>query len=221
MQSKQPQEAVIFDMDGLIVDSEPLWAQAEMDIFSSLGTDPAIHASLPDTLGLRIDVVVDLWYQASPWSGPSREEVTKQIIRRVMELIEIKRQLLPGVEHALDTAVSAGLKIGMASASPRFMLEEILEIFQLGHYFTVLASAQHLPYSKPHPQVYLQAAAELGVSPARCTTLEDSINGMIATKAARMRSIVVPDVQWRDDPLWVLADIKLPTLGDLLPEHLV
>mgnify|MGYP004709902213 CR=1 FL=1 len=112
------------------------------------------------------------------------------------------------------------LKIAVAYASPLFMLERVLEVFDLRKYFGAIASAESLPYSKPHPQVYLDAAAKLGVDPLNCVTLEDSFNGMIATKAARMRSIVVPAADYRDDARWALANVKLANLTELKAEHL-
>lgn len=216
----RPIEAAIFDMDGLLIDSEPLWTQAEMDILSTLGIDLSHRDQLPDTLGLRIDQVVEMWYQAVPWQGPDRAEVTQRIIHRAVELIDTTRPLLPGVQHALALCRDRGLKIGLASASPLFMLERVLEMFQLQDYFQVRVSAQFLPYSKPHPQVYLMAAEQLHVDPLSCITLEDSFNGMVATKAARMRSIVVPAEEFHDDPRWALADIKLSQLGQLKDEHI-
>lgn len=187
-------------MDGLNINSEPLWHQAEQAVFAELGRASSLAATLPDTLGLRINEVVDLWYQASPWQGPSRREVSGHIIERALGMIEQQRPLLPGVRQALTLATDCGLKIGLASASPLFMLECVLDMFALRHYFHFIASAEQLPYSKPHPGVYLRAAAGLDVEPMCCSTLEDSFNGMIATRAARMRSIVVPDAGLRDDP---------------------
>lgn len=220
MSSIQPHEAVIFDMDGLLIDSEPLWHQAELEVFVSLGKDPSLHQQIPDSLGMRIDLVVELWYQLSPWSGESLAAVTQRIVERAMVLVDERRPLLPGVEQALALVKSRGLKIGLASASPLFMLENVLEMFGLRHYFDHLESAQHLRYSKPHPEVYLLAATHLDVQPDRCITLEDSFNGMIATKAARMRSIVVPDAAYRADPRWAVADVRLASLLELRPEHL-
>lgn len=95
------------------------------------------------------------------------------------------------------------------------MLQEVLSLFQLEEYFDHLISAEHLPYSKPHPDVYLRAAQALNSDPLDCVTLEDSFNGMIAAKAARMRSIVVPAAICFDDPRWALADVKLPSLAQL------
>ncbi|HAI04856.1 MULTISPECIES: hexitol phosphatase HxpB [Pantoea] len=211
----RPVLAALFDMDGLLIDSEPLWDQAELDIFSTLDVDLSRRNELPDTLGLRIDQTVRMWYETLPWNGPSQQEVTQRIIARAMTLIEETRPLLPGVEAALQLCRQHNLKIGLASASPLAMLERVLEIFNLRHYFDVLASAEALPYSKPHPQVYLNAAASLAIDPLNCVTLEDSFNGMIATKAARMRSIVVPAAVHRDDPRWALADVRLDDLTQL------
>ncbi|WP_158782905.1 hexitol phosphatase HxpB [Pantoea sp. BAV 3049] len=215
MSYSRPVLAAIFDMDGLLIDSEPLWERAEMDIFGTLDIDLSRRSELPDTLGLRIDQVVRMWYETLPWSGPDQQEVTRRIIARSLNLVEETRPLLPGVEQALRLCKAEGLKIGLASASPLHMLERVLEMFDLRGYFEVLVSAEALPYSKPHPQVYLDAAARLGVDPLNCVTLEDSFNGMIATKAARMRSIVVPAAELAADPRWALADVQLSSLNDL------
>ncbi|ORM67458.1 hexitol phosphatase HxpB [Pantoea rwandensis] len=220
MSYRRPVLAAIFDMDGLLIDSEPLWDQAELDVFSSLGVDITRRHELPDTLGLRIDQTVRMWFEALPWNGPDQAEVTQRIIARALALVEETRPLLPGVEQALQLCQQQGLKVALASASPLFMLERVLEMFDLRKYFDAIASAEALPYSKPHPQVYLDAAAKLGVDPLNCVTLEDSFNGMIATKAARMRSIVVPAKEHRDDARWALANVKLDDLTHLKAEHL-
>ena len=212
--------AAIFDMDGLLIDSEPLWDRAELEVISSLGVDITRRHEMPDTLGLRIDMVVDLWYAMQPWSGPSKQEVTERIIQRTISLVEEKRPLLPGVREALALCKAEGLKVGLASASPLYMLEKVLSLFELSDYFDALASAQTLPYSKPHPQVYLDCAAKLGVDPLTCVALEDSVNGMIAAKAARMRAIVVPAEENRQDPRYALANVRLESLERLTAQDL-
>ena len=207
--------AAIFDMDGLLIDSEPLWEKAEMEVIAGLGVDISRRDEMPDLLGLRIDLVVDLWFAWQPWQGPDRAEVTARIINRAIQLIEDARPLLPGAREAVEMCKVRGLKIGLASASPLRMLEKVLTMFELRGQFDALASAEMLPFSKPHPQVYLDCAAKLGVSPLNCVALEDSVNGMIASKAARMRSIVVPEAENSRDPRFVLSDVKLATLESL------
>ncbi|MGP1939466.1 MAG: hexitol phosphatase HxpB [Arsenophonus sp. ET-DL9-MAG3] len=214
-------KAAIFDMDGLLINSEPLWSQAEKEIFSKLGINVSIADQFPDTLGLRIDQVIQLWHLASPWQGSSLEDVEKKIINRVIQLIEEQQPLLPGVKHALQLCKNHNLKIGLASASPKHMLKKILAMFNIYDYFSVVISAASLQYSKPHPEVYLQAAKLLSIDPINCVAFEDSFHGMIAVKAARMRSIVVPAKNDFTDLRWTLADIKLNTLTELTIEHII
>ncbi|PIJ51856.1 2-deoxyglucose-6-phosphatase [Erwinia sp. OLTSP20] len=215
MSYSRPVQAAIFDMDGLLIDSEPLWKQSELEVFASLGVDLSRASEIPETLGLRIDQTVNLWFEVLPWSGPDRQQVTGRIIALTLSKIEQSRPLLPGVVEALALCKSLGLKIGLASASPLHMLETVTEMFAIRRWFDVLVSAEMLPYSKPHPQVYLDAALQLAVDPLNCVTLEDSFNGMIATKAARMRSVVVPAAELRHDPRWALADVRLHSLEAL------
>ncbi|HBW2646807.1 TPA: hexitol phosphatase HxpB [Salmonella enterica] len=213
--------AAIFDMDGLLIDSDPLWDRAELDVMASLGVDITRRHELPDTLGLRIDMVVDLWFAQQPWNGPDRQEVTNRVIARAITLIEETRPLLPGVREAVALCKAQGLLVGLASASPLHMLEKVLTMFELRDSFDALASAEKLPYSKPHPQVYLDCAAKLGVDPLTCVALEDSVNGLIAAKAARMRAIVVPAEENQPDPRFALANVKLNSLTELTAAHLL
>ena len=221
MSTERQIRAAIFDMDGLLIDSEPLWDRGEHEVLSELGVDFTRRHELPDTRGLRIDLVVDLWFGQQPWTGPDRATVVERIISRVISLVEETRPLLPGVREAVALCKAQGLKVGLASASPLYMLEKVLTMFDLRDQFDALASADKLDYSKPHPQVYLNCAAQLGASPLNCVALEDSVNGMIASKAARMRSIVVPAAESQLDQRFSLADIKLSSLESLTRENLL
>lgn len=111
--------AAIFDMDGLLIDSEPLWDRAELDVMASLGVDITRRHELPDTLGLRIDMVVDLWFAQQPWNGPDRQEVTNRVIARAITLIEETRPLLPGVRElwrCVSAGAISGACLGIAAA---------------------------------------------------------------------------------------------------------
>lgn len=213
-------EAAIFDMDGLLIDSEPFWYESEMFVLAEMGVDTS-KINPNDVLGLRINQVVELHYQQSPWKGATIGEVVDRIVDRTMDKIIEHRPLFPGVLETLELARSLDMKVGLASASPHRLLNMVVELFGLTGYFNCISSAEYLPYSKPHPEVYLMTAEKMGVSPLQCVTFEDSIHGMIATKAARMRSIVVPNKELKDDPRWVLADVKLDSLLDVRKDDLL
>lgn len=220
MSHSQRTKAVIFDMDGLLIDSEPLWHQSEIGVLTEIGVDTSA-VDPEEVLGLRINEVVEMHYRHSPWQGVSVDEVIDRIINRTMEKIIELRPLMPGVRETLELAQSLDLKIGLASASPERLLNMVVELFDIKDYFECITSAQSLPYSKPHPEVYLLTAEKLRVNPLHTVAFEDSINGMIATKAARMRSIVVPDKALILDPRWALADVKLNSLLDLRREDIL
>lgn len=112
MSARRQIHAAIFDMDGLLIDSEPLWDKAELEVMASLGVDIRRRNEMPDILGLRIDLVVDLWFAQQPWQGPDRAEVTTRIINRAIQLVEEARPLLPGAREAVAMCKAQGLKIG-------------------------------------------------------------------------------------------------------------
>lgn len=109
--------AVIFDMDGVLIDSEPFWQRAQMAVFSELG-HPHTVEDCESTIGVRIDQLVAHWYRLRPWSGPSQEEVVQRILDRVNALILSEGQAKAGVLEALDLIEARGLKVGLATSSP-------------------------------------------------------------------------------------------------------
>ena len=119
-------QAAVFDMDGLLVDSEPFWQRAQVEIFSSLGVQIEQKDTL-QTMGLRIDQVVEFWYAKQPWQDLDCATVTEMIVLRVEELIKEHKPMLPGVLEALATCEQLGLKIALASSSPMRLIQSTLE----------------------------------------------------------------------------------------------
>ncbi|MFM9106967.1 MAG: hexitol phosphatase HxpB, partial [Chloroflexota bacterium] len=204
-------DAVIFDMDGLLIDSEPFWRLAEVEALSAVGV-PIDDDQARLTTGLRTDEVVEHWYAQYPWQGPTRQEVGARIIRGVIDLVRERGEALPGVGETLDGLAAAGYPLAIASSSASETLDAVLERLGIRAYFRVVQSAEHEPYGKPHPAVYIEAARRLGVAPTRCVAFEDSPNGVVAAKAARMRCIAVPDHALAEDARFRIADAVLPSL---------
>ena len=205
--------ATLFDMDGLIIDSEVLWHEAELEIFGGLGVDLE-GATDRNTKGLFVAEVVDYWFGRYPWSGPSRDDVVAMLLARVGELVESKGRLLPGALRAIELTSRRG-PVALASSTPLALIERSLSHFGLGDTFASLHSAQFEPYGKPHPGVFLTAAAALGVAPANCLVLEDSAAGVLAAKAGRMTVVAVPTPADRELAALSLADLVLDSLEDL------
>ncbi len=204
-------DTVIFDMDGLLVDSEPLWVEAMQEVFASVGVEISPELAM-ETTGLRTVEVIDHWYGFFKWSGKSKEQVAKEIIDSIEERVRTNGVLMEGAGFILDYFQQKNIKIGLASSSPLQFIHFVLQHFQLESYFQAVSSAEYEPYGKPHPAVYLSCASQLNSNPLHCLAFEDSINGMIAAKAARMRVIVVPEEHNRTNPRYALADIQVPSL---------
>lgn len=207
-------EAVIFDMDGLLIDSEPLWHEAEIIAFEKVN----IHLTRQDcleTTGMRVDEVVDYRYRRQPWEGAGKKEIAEDIIDNVIRLIQEKGELKDGAKQAIHFVQRLNVKVALASSSAYSVIRAVLDKFDLTPVFSVIHSAQEEPRGKPHPGVYLTACQKLNADPEACLAIEDSLAGVIAAKAAKMICIAVPEEAWRDDKRFVLADLQLTSLHEL------
>ena len=200
-------------MDGLLIDSEILWHKAEVEIFGGLGV-ALTYEQDRSTKGMFVAEVVDYWFARYPWASPSRDEVARELLRRVGDLVELEGRLLPGAIRALDLASERG-PIALASSTPAALIERCLDHFDLASRFATVHSAEFEPYGKPHPGVFLSAAASLDVDPQHCLVFEDSAAGVLAAKAGRMTVVAVPVLEDRTQPAFVLADLVLGSLEEL------
>lgn len=207
-------QAVIFDMDGLLIDSEPLWVRAEIEVFAAAGV-VLCEEDCARTKGLRVDDVVTYWNTQRGFKGANAEAVEARLVARVAELIAAEGMALPGVADALGMARVGGRRIALASSSPTPIIGAALERLGIAKAFDVVQSAETEPAGKPHPGIFLRTAERLGVSPLDCVVLEDSLAGVIAAKAARMGCIAVPVGHPDHDARFVLADAAVGSLHDV------
>jgi beta-phosphoglucomutase-like phosphatase (HAD superfamily) len=184
-------EAVVFDMDGVLVDSEPIWREVEGKIFAGVGIE-VTDRDLLETMGVRVGDVVDRWHRRSPWDEPSREEVARSIVDGVAEAIQREGAINDESIRAIDYVDGLGLRLALASSSPMRLIRSVLSLGGLADRFEVVLSAEDEERGKPDPAVYLSAARELGVSPDRCLAVEDSINGVRSAKEAGFVCVAVP-----------------------------
>ena len=204
-------DTVIFDMDVLLIDSEPLWHEAANDVMIKLGVT-LDEQSYATTIGLRTREFLQYWFKKfginPALAAETEEEITQQVIFKVMS----NGRLLEGVIETLDFFKEKKFRIGLATSPPTSLIDTVLLKTSIKGRFDAISSAEHLTNGKPHPQVYLDCAALLGSHPVNCLCFEDSFNGMIAAKAARMKCVVVPAPHALNNKGWEAADLKISNL---------
>lgn len=208
-------DAVIFDMDGVLIDSEPLWKIAMEEVFGSVGSR-LTKQDFQKTVGLRIDEVVRFWHKHEGWTGVTPENIEQQIVLKMVELIRANAIPLTGVLDTLGFLREKRMKIGLATSSYEVLVRTVLRELGITDFFDFYHSAEHEEYGKPHPAVYLTVAQKLEVLPTRCLVIEDSLNGVISAKAARMKVVCIPEKTHHPEPKLVLADYMFDTMLEML-----
>jgi HAD superfamily hydrolase (TIGR01509 family) len=206
-----PCKAIIFDMDGLLIDSEPYWKQAEKKVFGNLGLN-LTDTMLQQVMGFRLNEVVNYWYDYQPWPHPDLVQTEKDVLFTVKQLILDHAEAMPGVYHLLEQLAKTTIKLAIASSSAMSLIQTVVQKLEIEKYFDVLWSAEYESFGKPHPAIFLSTAHKLAVSPSDCWVIEDSINGVLAAKAARMKCLAVPDPTQLNDPRFAIADKVIPSL---------
>lgn len=211
--------AAIFDMDGLLIDSEPLWQEAEIEIFSKLGV-PLTNDMCRQTTGLRIEEVVHHWRTHYPWYHRSVKQVSEDIIAGVCSRILAAPKPMAGVGYILDFFKSRNIKMALASSSAYVLIHAVMQALGIENYFEFVYSAEEEEYGKPDPGIYRSALKKLQVKAEECIAFEDSYNGILSAKGAGIKTIAVPEPSVWDLPKFDTADLKLQSLLEFNEEHL-
>jgi HAD superfamily hydrolase (TIGR01509 family) len=209
-------EAVVFDLDGVLIQSEEVWDE--------------VREAYVRERGGRYDEEVQramMGMSSTEWSRYLNEvagvqdepaEINAEVVRRMLAAY---RMHLPLIDGAVDAVrrLAARYPLGLASSSNRVLIDTVLELAGLASYFTVTVSSEEVARGKPAPDVYLEAARRLGVVAAACVAVEDSHGGIRAAKSAGMRVIVFPNPSYPpDEDALELADVVIRSLDELTPE---
>lgn len=206
-------KAVIFDMDGLLIDSEPFWRMSQKRIFSKRGLN-LVEDDFESFMGKRVDEVVEIIFSKKPWYDKTQTEIANEIVEGVIELVEERGLALPGVEKTLQKLQDQNFKIGLASSSSLKIIKAVLRKLKLEAFFEVVHSAQFEEYGKPHPQIFISTAKMLGISPSECLVMEDSFHGVIAALAANMKCVAIPNTKANNLARFVIADQILESMEE-------
>jgi mannitol-1-/sugar-/sorbitol-6-/2-deoxyglucose-6-phosphatase len=210
-------KAVIFDMDGVLIDSEPLWRKAETEIFRSIGIPFEEEMGL-QTMGVRIDLTVLYWHKIYQWKKPSLKEVEHRINRRVEELIIEQGKAKEGVVQTLKFMHGKKMRVALASSAHMHIINTVVKTLKIDYYFELLRSAESEKHPKPAPDVYLTTAKLLNIDPSNCLVIEDSPVGIEAAKAAGMTCVAIPEKEVLSDPRIKIADFFISSLSEINDE---
>ena len=211
-------EAVVFDLDGVLLQSEEVW--------------DAVRESYVRERGGRYDEEVQramMGMNAPEWSRFLHEEagvpddpeaINREVVERMLDAYRRDLPLLPGAEDAVRRAAAA-FPLGLASSSNREIFEAVLDLAALAACFRATVSSEEVARGKPEPDVYLEAARRLGVPPEQCAAVEDSHAGIRSAKSAGMRVVAIPNTSYPpDDEALELADAVVRSLDALTVEIL-
>lgn len=204
---------LLFDMDGLLVDSEPFWKIAEKEVFGSLGLNLSDEL-LRQVMGFRLSEVVQHWYHYQPWENPNFLQTENDILDCMESFMRAGAEALPGVIESLQYVQEQKYACALASSSSMRLIEAVVDKLNIRNYFDLLYSAEFEPYGKPHPGIFITAAKKLGSDPKHCLVIEDSLNGVIAAKAARMLCVAVPELEKQNDSKFSIADFQLKSMKE-------
>ncbi len=204
---------VIFDMDGLLIDSEPLWKIAADELFEEYQIQLSAQ-QYAITTGLRTKEFLDYWFTFFHLPKENFTSAVSKIEAKVIELVKEKGKPMAGVEYIFNFFIDRNFKIGLATSSNLQLINTVIDQLDIRKHIQTISSATELAFGKPHPEVYLNCATALSIHPSQCLCFEDSFNGLIAAKAARMKCVIIPYSDTFENPKWGAADLKVPTLSD-------
>jgi HAD superfamily hydrolase (TIGR01509 family) len=208
--------AVIFDLDGVLVDTEPVWAEVREQL--TLETSGRWHAGAQrEMMGMS----------SGEWSRYMHEElgvplspaaISAEVVKRLVSRLRAEVPLLPGAREAVE-AMARHWPLAIASSANRPVIDLVLGSTGLLSRFRATVSSEEVARGKPAPDVYVEAARRLGADPGRCAAIEDSASGLRAARAAGMRVVAIPNATFPPDRgALEVADVVLGSLAELRPE---
>ncbi len=209
-------EAVVFDLDGVLLDSEQLWDEAREQLARERGGRWHDGAQR-DMMGMSSLEWSRYMHETIGLPEPP-EEISREVVRQLTALYREKLPAIPGAKQAVER-LAADRRLGLASSSNRELIDLALELLGVADLFEATVSSEEVARGKPAPDVYLEAARRLGTEPTRAAAVEDSQNGILAAKAAGMCVIAIPNGHFPpDEQALAQADVTLGSLAELTAE---
>jgi HAD superfamily hydrolase (TIGR01509 family) len=212
-------DAVIFDLDGVLLDTEELWDEVREDLARERGGRWSDRAQA-DMMGMSSTEWSRDMHDVVGLAEPP-EEISREVVHRMLDRYAEQLPLIDGAIEAVER-VAARWPLGLASSSNRELIDRALEVSGLARYFRATVSSEEVERGKPAPDVYLEAAQRLSVEPARCAAVEDSASGIRSAHAAGMRVVAIPNAAFPPPrEALALADIVLDSIAKLGPDSVI
>jgi HAD superfamily hydrolase (TIGR01509 family) len=209
-------QAVVFDLDGVIVDSEHVWDAAREALSRERGGDWHEGAQ-QDMMGMSSVEWSRYMHERLGLKDPP-EEISAEVVRRLQATYREELPLIDGAPEAV-ARLAGRWPLGLASSSNREIIDLVLELSGLDRFFEATVSSEEVQRGKPSPDVYLEAARRLGADPAGSAAVEDSRSGILSASAAGMRVVAIPNKRFPpDEEALAAADVILPSINELTPD---
>ncbi len=209
-------EAVVFDLDGVLLDSEQVWDEVREQLARERGGRWHDRAQR-DMMGMSSTEWSAYMHDVIGLPEPP-DEINREVVSRLAARYRQHLPAIPGAREAVER-LAARWPLGLASSSNRELIDLALEVLEVKHLFAATVSSEEVARGKPAPDVYLEAAQRLGVDPTKTAAVEDSHNGILAAKASRMRVIAIPNSHFPpDEDALREADLVLDSLAELTAE---
>jgi HAD superfamily hydrolase (TIGR01509 family) len=207
--------AVVFDLDGVLIDSEAAWAEARRELVLERGGRWHEHTQ-QDMMGMS-SVEWSRYMHDRLGVDMTPPDISADVVRRLAALYRERLPLLPGAREVVER-LAARWPLAVASSSNRELIDLVLETARLRQSFLATVSSEEVAHGKPAPDVYLEVARRLGAEPAHCAAIEDSHNGILSGVAAGMRVIAIPNREFPPGPEALAAAARvLSSLDELTP----
>lgn len=200
-------------MDGLLIDSEPLWSRAYQDAFKTINVE-INNEDMLEVKGRRQTEVIKHFCDKYSVEGHLSQEMESLVVNDMLAMIKLEGKLLPGVHHTFEICQKAGLPMAIASSSKEIVIDTVVDGLGIRDFFDHIYSAEHEAYGKPNPAAFITTADLLGVPVQNCLVFEDSPAGVLAAKAARMKCVAVPEAGAKDHPFIQTADVVIDSLEE-------
>ena len=212
-------EAVIFDLDGVLLDTEELWDEVRESLTRERGGSWSDRAQA-DMMGMSSTEWSRYMHDVLGLAEPP-EEISREVVHRMLDRYAERLPLIDGAIEAVEH-VAARWPLGLASSSNRELIDRALEVSGLARYFRATVSSEEVERGKPAPDVYLDAARRLSVEPARCAAVEDSASGIRSARDAGMRVVAIPNAAFPPPrEALALADVVLDSIVELGPDSVI